>query len=252
MFTQYWGCLVDSWTVIQKETRELGIAAVENRSMRLVYLILLALFGVILPWWQGYGWTETPMWVFVILILPIPLVVMAAADSFSGERERHTLETLLASRLPIQSILTGKLFAASMIGWLASLAILLVGFVTVNLTHPEDLPRFYQPTLGAAVLAPSLLIAVFTACIGGYISLRATTVRQSRYAQSAVLLLILFGLTAAGAVALYLTPTHILAALAPLPIIDTLILGGIVLAILDMALYTATAYRYRRMILLTE
>jgi ABC-type Na+ efflux pump permease subunit len=39
-------------------------------------------------------------------------------DSIAGERERQTLETLLASRLPDRAILLGKVAAITLLGWL--------------------------------------------------------------------------------------------------------------------------------------
>ena len=56
------------------------------------------------------------------------------ADSFAGERERHTLETLLASRLPDRAILFGKVLAAVGYGWVLVMLMLVLSLVTVNLT----------------------------------------------------------------------------------------------------------------------
>ena len=49
------------------------------------------------------------------------MVSSLVADSFAGERERHTLETLLASRLPDRAILAGKLLVPVAVAWGAAL-----------------------------------------------------------------------------------------------------------------------------------
>ena len=59
------------------------------------------------------------------------------ADSFAGERERHTLETLLASRLSDRAILFGKIAACIAYGWLMAMLCVLVGTITENVSHWE-------------------------------------------------------------------------------------------------------------------
>ncbi len=46
-------------------------------------------------------------------------------DSIAGERERQTLETLLASRLPDRAIVLGKIIAVTLFGW----GLLLLGMI---------------------------------------------------------------------------------------------------------------------------
>ena len=63
------------------------------------------------------------------------MITAVIADSFAGERERHTLETLLASRLSDHSILFGKIAASMAYGWLISLSCILAGAITVNIVN---------------------------------------------------------------------------------------------------------------------
>ena len=65
--------------------------------------------------------------------VPLMLVAGVVADSFAGERERHTLETLLASRLSDEAILVGKVTAAVGYGWGFTLVMAVVSLVSVNI-----------------------------------------------------------------------------------------------------------------------
>jgi ABC-2 type transport system permease protein len=80
-------------------------------------VIFVAVFGILLPLQSGRGWVESPTGLAVWAWVPFLLVSSVVADSFAGERERHTLETLLASRLPDRAILFGKLATAVGYGW---------------------------------------------------------------------------------------------------------------------------------------
>ena len=59
------------------------------------------------------------------LIIPRMVSSVIAADSFAGEKERKTMEALLYTPTTDRELLVAKLLS----GWLAALAIALVGFV---------------------------------------------------------------------------------------------------------------------------
>jgi ABC-2 type transport system permease protein len=125
--------------------------------------------------------------------VPYLLIVGVIADSFAGERERHTLETLLATRLPDRAILLGKIGAALGYGWGMALASLLLSLISINLAHRgAGLILFPAPTL-IAILALSFLISTFAASLGVLISLRASSLQQAqqRLSMSSMLLFVL-------------------------------------------------------------
>jgi len=126
----------DISTVIWKETKELfsqgGILGY------LTPLILLAVGGVVYPlisWssWMQLGSLEIPF----ILFLTYQLIVASAADSFAGERERHTLETMLASRMPDHAILLGKVGTLVGYGWGMNFSQLLLGWLAGNVSFAK-------------------------------------------------------------------------------------------------------------------
>jgi len=182
----------DVLTVAWKEWRELLQLGGSVRGGRLSLVILLAVFGVFLPLQSGAAWVESPATAFYWGWVPLMLVGSAVADSFAGERERHTLETLLASRLPDSAILLGKIGAAVSYGWGLVLLMLALSLVTVNLSARTDaLLMFPWPfVIGAPLLA--LLGAALAATAGVLISLRAPTVRQAAQTLNVGILLLIF------------------------------------------------------------
>ena len=107
-------------------------------------------------------------------------VYSVVADSFAGERERHTLEALLATRLSDRAILFGKLMAALAYGFTLTWAILLVSLVTINVTVHGSGLLLFSPLMTLGALVFSILISGLAASIGILVSLRASSVRQAQ------------------------------------------------------------------------
>jgi ABC-2 type transport system permease protein len=154
-------------------------------------VVLLGVFGVLLPYQSGESWLTSPGTMFYWGWVPLMLVAGAIADSFAGERERHTLETLLASRLPDRAILIGKVAAAVAYGWVLVMLMLALSVVTVNVsTGGPGFLMFPRPfAIGAPLLA--LLGAGLAASAGVLVSLRAATVRQAAQTLNVSILLLL-------------------------------------------------------------
>jgi ABC-2 type transport system permease protein len=106
--------------------------------------------------------------------------VSIVADSFAGERERHTLETLLASRLPDKAILFGKIGTSVLYSWSITLAGMAVALVTVNLAFGGNGLLMYSPDTLLVGVIMNALVALMTATVGVLISLWASTVRQAQ------------------------------------------------------------------------
>ena len=182
----------DLLTVAWKEWRELFQLGGSHRGGRFSLVILIGVFGVFLPLQSGAEWVQSPATVFYWGWVPLMLVGSAVADSVAGERERHTLETLLASRLPDGAILLGKMLAAVAYGWGLVLVMLLLSLLTVNLAARtgEVLMFPWQFAVGAPLLA--LLGAGLSATAGVLVSLRAPTVRQAAQTLNVGILLLIF------------------------------------------------------------
>lgn len=181
----------DLYTMMWKEWKELFTSRSAGRGTLLSTLVILFVLGVFMPLQSGADWFTQPITVVVWAWMPIFLTLGMVTDSFAGERERHTLETLLATRLPDTAILLGKILAAVLYGWGIAVISLLVAALTLNLSLKGG-PYFYAPEFFAAALGFSLLSTVLFAALGVLASLRAATARQAYQRLSLILLVFYF------------------------------------------------------------
>ncbi len=185
----------DIYTIIRKEWKEMFLQRGGGgmRGGLLGQVLILAVLGVFLPLQMGREFLVRPTLALVWLWLPIMLTMNMIADAFAGERERHTLETLLASRLSDRAILFGKMAASILYGFSIAFLAMLMAVVTVNVTSPAPGGgiEFYPPLIFIGGLLIIFLANTLMAALGVLISLRAKTVRQA-YQQLSIGLIILF------------------------------------------------------------
>ncbi|MCX8032519.1 MAG: ABC transporter permease [Thermoleophilia bacterium] len=184
----------DVRTVMWKEAKSLF-----GRSRNLVSTIMTLLFPLVfsiwLSWDAGTGWLNSYLPSAALMyLLPLVLISALIPDSFAGERERRTLETLLASRLPDQAIFAGKILVAVLYGWGMSLFALVVGLVTVNAAHWSGGFHFYAAKVVAADVGLSLLFSTAVAGLGAVVSIKARGIRQAQQILSGTLVLPLFAI----------------------------------------------------------
>lgn len=172
--------ITDILTMMWKEAKELFTQRSGLRGGWIGLLVLIAVFGVMMPLQAGEEWLAAPTTILLWAWVPFILVNSVVADSFAGERERHTLETLLASRLSDRSILFGKICAAIGYGWGITLIGLLVALVTINFAHGEGELLLFPAQIGVAIVSLSFLVAWLAAGLGILVSLRAASVRQAQ------------------------------------------------------------------------
>src|SRR5687767_4048450 len=172
--------ITDILTVMWKELHELFLQRGTRRGTLTSVGLMLFLFAIVIPFQLGRAWVDTPVGLIYWCWLPFMMVNNVIADSFAGERERHTLETLLASRLPDLSILLGKVATAILYGWGTSILGMLLGLVTVNLFRSTGELLLYPPVLAVGAPLVSFLVAGLASGIGVLVSLHASTVRQAQ------------------------------------------------------------------------
>lgn len=182
--------IADILTVASKELREILTFGDARGRGKFSLLILILIFGIVIPIQNGRDWVTSPMNIMVWGWMPFLWVSGIVADLFAGERERHTLEALLATRLSDQSILFGKLLAALTYGFTLTWVIMIASLITVNIGFRDGGLLFYPLDMFAGALVFSLLISGLSACIGVLVSLRAASVRQAQQAMSAGMLVI--------------------------------------------------------------
>lgn len=170
--------LRDLWVVLGKEWLELRSS--DSPWVTLSTLAaFLAIAGGFLPSQLGLAWLEAPWVTLLWAWIPMFLVTTVTADAVAGERERHSLETMLATRLSDASILWGKWLAAVLWVWIAMAACLPVGLLTVNLAVPGG-PHLPSAGFAVGVLAVAFAGAGLGAAAGVVVSLRAASVRHAQ------------------------------------------------------------------------
>jgi ABC-2 type transport system permease protein len=169
----------DVATVCWKEWLEYVQQENARRSAPLRNLALVAAGGIFLGWQLDPDFGRSWLTVVLTAFLSIMFVTTVIPDAFAGERERHTLETLLASRLSDRAILLGKVAAAASYGWAIALAVLPMGIVAANLIHGADGMPWIFPWVVLTALGLSLLSGLTIAAVGVHLSLYAPTARQA-------------------------------------------------------------------------
>ena len=182
--------ITDIVTVAWKELREMVISGDPRGRSKFSLLIIIGVFGVLIPLQNGTDWVTSPISIAVWAWMPFIWVSSIVADSFAGEREWHTLESLLATRLSDRAILFGKLLAALVYGFVMTWTILLVSLVTINIAFRGGGVILFPSEVMLGAFAFSVLISGLSASIGVLVSLRAGSVRQAQQWMSAGMLLI--------------------------------------------------------------
>lgn len=238
----------DLLTVIWKEWR--SVSRGSSRRQLLVSTVLLAMWAILFPLQMGREWVTDPVPMGLLgFALPIVIVGSVVPDAIAGERERQTLATLLAGRLPDRAILFGKLGFAVAIGWLSVPLVLAIAVVVVNLADAAAGPLMYDPIAVGAILVLALLTALLTGAIGVFVSLRAATTQD---AQQLTVMSLMFPFLAVGmtVTALGAANPDVRRALGDLIAstgLDVIVLGAIVaLAVVDAVLLWAADRRFRR------
>ncbi len=174
--------ITDIKTILWKEFRELFQArqGLFGRGGWISIAITVGLLGVLLPLEAGEQWVTNPLnmvwWVWV----PFLMVTYIVTDTFAGERERHTLETLLASRLSDKAILFGKILSVVLYGWGIAMIGIIASLITVNIAAGGERLLIYSPNVCLALLAFSFLSSLLSSVMGVLVSLRSSTVRQAQ------------------------------------------------------------------------
>jgi ABC-2 type transport system permease protein len=240
----------DIYTVMWKEWKELLQLQGSSRSGLTGLLIMIAIFGIVMPLQWGTMWLESGASLTLWLIIPMMLAVTIVADTFAGERERHTLETLLASRLSDRAILLGKLSAAVIFEWVITQLVFLVALIPTNILHGRDGLIFYTPAVALSGMLLSLLIAALVSMIGIMVSLRSSTVKQAQQKLGISVFIIAYLVPMAAVYGLKYVPDEIRARvvgpfLSGEVALPALIVSAI-LAVFTLLLYAVAKSRFQR------
>jgi ABC-type transport system involved in multi-copper enzyme maturation permease subunit len=176
--------LRDSLIVLRKELLEIVGDRHSTYGLLIQGGIVFLLCGIVIPVASGASWDKAGQLTMLYCGFPGAVAAMVAADAFSGERERRTLETLLATPLRASSIFLGKIASAATFAVTVSWASVLTAIVAANtksgmasllLPRPEEL--FW-------VAGVSLAFSLLTASLAAGISLHLTVARSAQQVAS--------------------------------------------------------------------
>ena len=243
----------DIMTIVGKELKEFWKARGSLRSRLISFAPLLLVFGIYLPLQQREIWTAAPavsgIW---FMMLPLVLAGGTAADSFAGERERHTLETLLATRLSDRDIFVGKVLATVIycagIVWSSAL----LGLIALNVTKGARPFFMYSPSVLALITVGTILISLLMTGVGVLVSLKAASVRAAAQIFSVITLALFMG----GPLLLQALPESAKEAVARIFSTGSLttlgIAAGLVILVADVIVLALGVARFQRTRLILE
>lgn len=168
----------DFKAVLWKEWRESLLQYGSIRKWLVNMAFIVVVLGIILPLQMGAMVVESVsmlMWMW----MPLLLIINAIADSIAGERERHTLETLLASRLSDRAIVLGKMVVPIVQSWLIVQVSAILAVITVSIASGAGRLVVYPTPVFIAIVIFPLLGGMLIAEIGVFASTHAKTVRQA-------------------------------------------------------------------------
>jgi ABC-2 type transport system permease protein len=168
----------DFKAVVWKEWREVLLQHGSVKRWLLNMLLLVGVIGIFMPLQFGRTTVDSLFLLFWIW-MPLLNTITMVADSIAGERERHTLETLLASRLTDRAIILGKITVIVAQAWVLMLVSAALAVVTVNSLHREGELIFFPAPVAFGIIFLPLLASLLIAAIGVTASAHATTVRQA-------------------------------------------------------------------------
>lgn len=184
----------ETLTVVWKECVELFGNRHSRRGMLIQVGAVLFVMGVLLPLSNPTVLEGVNSIAMLNFVFPSLLSATVAADAFAGERERKTMETLLATPLSDRALFLGKTLTAVCYALAVCTLALILAVVTVNVRRsgPLFLP---SPGMVKVVLMGALGAASLMSAIAIFISSRVAVVRSVQQATSVLSMVLIGGIT---------------------------------------------------------
>jgi ABC-2 type transport system permease protein len=179
----------DLMTVMWKEQKSLLRSQGSNKKTLLSIFFPVLMLAIVFPLQMSEEWTGAAWSLVAAFLIPMITIGIVVPQAFAGEREKHTLETLLASRLPDQAILFGKLLTAVAAGWGLTLLVMAVSLIPANLLSWTGRVRVFDLDIALADFFVSLLISGAMASLGVLVSLRSKTAQGAQQTLIAALMI---------------------------------------------------------------
>jgi hypothetical protein len=147
-----------------------------GQSGILMWIFAIVVMGVLLPWQLGYGFLDMPVllaYAGMSLLFTAPLV----AESFAGERERNAIPSDPTLR---RDLLLARVAAGVIYGWVSPVAMMALGFLTVNLHYRPQALLLPPPSISFDLALLTGLAALLVASLAAAIAVRARDSRRAK------------------------------------------------------------------------
>ncbi len=245
----------DIWTIMRKEFKEFLI--MRGRRVGLTSIaVVVGMFGLFMPLQSGPGWFAQPLVLFYAY-LPFVMAMGIVADAFAGERERRTLENLLASRLPDTAILFGKIAFIVSYSWGMSLVSMLTAVIALNLKYGHATiaksstmviagmhMSMLSVVVGVAFLG--LILATLMTAIGILLSMKASSVKQVQQTMGFVMMGFFLVPTVGAALIPHTWMSKLFQSASAMGVKEFALLVAAVFVLLDVVLLALAIARFKR------
>ncbi|HVB10157.1 MAG TPA: hypothetical protein VNM16_07305 [Bacillota bacterium] len=161
----------DFLTVLWKEAAEF----VGNRRSLRVFAIAVLFMGI-LPDIQGTKANSATLVLIRVIYVALAAVIVVAQTAPNlviHEREGHTLETLLATRLPDRAIFAGKVAAAVAYGYGAAMLTMAIQLIVDGVIRGSWSWSYLAAPIGRwFVFGVPVVLAAYLATVGTFVALR--------------------------------------------------------------------------------
>jgi ABC-2 type transport system permease protein len=216
--------------VLRKELLEMVGDRHSFRGALVQAAVVIATTGILVPLSGSKLWADSSAPGMLFMFFPAVVAATVAADAFAGERERRTLETLLASPAPVSALFAGKTAAAVLAAFTVS-ALSLAASAFVAVSRGAVGP---SAATAAVCLVGAVAASLLTAAIAVVLSVYVPVARSAQQAVSMVSLVL------AVVIGEILDRLH----LPPTP--DTLLRVDLVLAVSGLMTLAVAARLFRR------
>jgi ABC-type Na+ efflux pump permease subunit len=197
-------------TLLRKEISSYRAQFVGDSKAALAFSTLTyAALSVASPLLIGFHWFEATALLLAYPVVASTFIIHSSLDTFAGERERHTLETLLASPILESEIVASKILGSMILTLSFGVIPLVIGIIALNIVGLASDPGTGLMLPAAHLLwgIPLLAITLPAAMcsVGLLVSLFAPSLRNAMQAYSFSLV----GIMIVGSVGAVLLPVDI-------------------------------------------
>jgi len=155
----------DIFAIIRKEVAEIFGDWQSFYGVFIQTAVVVVICGILAPTGDPTVWLSPGRLAMLYAMFPSALAATFAADAFAGERERHTLPTLLATPVTDAAIFVGKVATAVSTSLVCSVLALAAGVTSTFVVGQDPLPvvglRGFAALLGGA-LTFAMVTTAFT------------------------------------------------------------------------------------------